>query len=157
VRARCTPPLLNWLEADEGGRTPATLIVFTVTWPLGSCRTVTCGYAATAQRGDTAARGVATERIVEPMSFAQADGVTAEHADDRMVVLGVDGQAMTTLNPIGALVWERLAEPADADDVVAHLVTYFPDVDLPVLQADVGRFLAAMRAAELIVEADVAR
>jgi len=91
------------------------------------------------------------------MGFAQADGVTAEQSDDRMVVLGVGGQEMTTLNPVGALVWERLAEPADADDVVAHLVTYFPDVDLSALQADVGRFLAAMRAAELIVEADVAR
>lgn len=88
------------------------------------------------------------------MAFTRAEGVTIERSGARTVVCEPDGER-TALTPAGALVWELLAQPAEAEQVVAHLLTYFPDADVPSLQADVRQFLNDMRAAGLVVEVDV--
>lgn len=90
------------------------------------------------------------------MRFARVDGVTSEWSGERIVVLDAAGETMITLSPVGALIWDQLAAPADLSHLVAQLHERFPEVDRSLLLADAERFLAELRAADLIVETDAA-
>jgi len=84
--------------------------------------------------------------------YSPAREVTAERSGDRMFVLDPQGRVLTTLNPVGALVWEAL--PASAENVVDKLCAEFPDMDSAALEADVRRFLASLSRAGLAVRRD---
>ena len=86
------------------------------------------------------------------MNYWHAEGVTAERSADRVVVLDAEGATLSTLSPVGALVWELL--PADAATVVERLRETFPAVEPAVLTADAEAFLSALREAGLIVDID---
>jgi hypothetical protein len=86
--------------------------------------------------------------------FARVDGVTSEWSADRVVVLDAAGETMTTLSPVGALIWDRL--PADVPALVDHLRERFPDVDPSLLTTDTRAFLAELRDTGLVVETDAA-
>lgn len=88
------------------------------------------------------------------MRFARRDHVTAERSGDRVVVLDAAGTVLSTLSPVGTIVWERL--PGSRAELVEHLQERFGEVAAEVLAADLERFLAELVAAELIVEIDAA-
>lgn len=86
------------------------------------------------------------------MVYSPVEGVTAERSGDRVFVLDPQGRVLTTLNPVGALVWEAL--PASVEDVVDRLRDEFPGVDGSVLEADVRRFFDSLSTAGLAVRRD---
>lgn len=86
--------------------------------------------------------------------FRRADGVTSEPSGDRVIVLDKEGSTITTLNPTGAIAWQSLTEPTDADGVAAALGQRFPDVEAAVLREDAQAFLDELVAAGLVVAVD---
>jgi hypothetical protein len=85
------------------------------------------------------------------MDFVQTPGVTAERSGDRMLVLDPAGEVMTTLNPVGAMLWSWL--PADLNSLVERLQAQFPDVQPFVLLDDTQQFLSELETAGLIAQA----
>lgn len=86
------------------------------------------------------------------MRYKQRDRVIAERSGERTVVLDADGTTLTTLSPVGALLWEQL--PCDVAGAVSYLTTRFPDVAEAVFVADVTAFLDELAANSLIIEID---
>ncbi|MEE8603379.1 PqqD family protein [Euzebya tangerina] len=86
--------------------------------------------------------------------MVRAPGVTAEPSGDRTVVLDAEATTMSTLNPVGALLFAQLVTPHTAAQLVEVLRRQFPDVPVTTLESDVDSFLAQMRSAGLIVPAD---
>lgn len=87
------------------------------------------------------------------MLFKRTAGVTSEWSGERVVILDSRGEVMTTLSPVGALLWDWL--PADLRTLVANLQERFPDVEQATLSQDTEHFLVELRAAGL-VQADAA-
>ena len=67
-------------------------------------------------------------------------------------VLDSAGEIMTTLNPVGAILWGWL--PADLDTLVVRLHGRFPDVEQDVLLTDARQFLSDLETAGLIARTD---
>jgi hypothetical protein len=63
------------------------------------------------------------------MRYHRCVDVTWELADDRAVILDARGSTLTTLNPVGTLIWHYLDEDRDPDEVAGHLLERFPGVD----------------------------
>lgn len=89
------------------------------------------------------------------MHYSTAEGVTAERSGLRMVVLDPEGKVLTTLSPVGALVWSRL--PADFATVLANLTDTFVDVDTSILTEDLRAFFAELGDVGLVVATDAPR
>ena len=86
------------------------------------------------------------------MPFHRTDGVTFEKSGDRVVILDAEGSVMTTINPVGSLIWQALDGTSDTDSLVRQLAETFPEVDDAVLSTDVEEFLASMLEAGLVDE-----
>ena len=86
------------------------------------------------------------------MRYTRTEGVVAERSGDRTVVLDADGTTLTTLSPVGALLWDQL--PCDIAGAVAYLATQFADVETDVFVADVTAFFDELVANSLIIEID---
>lgn len=83
-----------------------------------------------------------------------ADGVTSEHSGARVVILSADGTTMTTLNPVGAIVWGELADAPSREALVEKLAARFADVEVSVLESDVAAFVDELCEAGLLIERD---
>ncbi|MEM9607931.1 MAG: PqqD family peptide modification chaperone [Actinomycetota bacterium] len=84
------------------------------------------------------------------MPYRQAEGVTSERTDERVVVLDAAGTTMTTLNPTGAVLWGAIDGARGVEELTDVLVAEFPSVDRSVLQADVRTFVDELLADGLI-------
>jgi hypothetical protein len=87
------------------------------------------------------------------MRYHHAPEVTWELADERAVILDAAGRTLTTLNPVGTLIWRYLDEPRDDEDIVDHLAGRFPAVDHDRLHDDADTFLARLLDGGLLVPA----
>jgi hypothetical protein len=87
------------------------------------------------------------------MVYHRSTHVTWELADDRAVILDPSGSTLTTLNPVGTLIWRHLDEPRRAGDLARHLAGHFPGVDRRRLHADTEAFLSHLVADGLVVAA----
>jgi hypothetical protein len=85
------------------------------------------------------------------MRYHRSSTVTWELVDERAVILDADGSTLTTLNPVGTLIWRQLDEPRDPAAVGARLADAFPSVDRHQLEADAGDFLARLARDGLVV------
>jgi len=63
------------------------------------------------------------------MRYHRCVDVTWELADDRAVILDARGSTLTTLNPVGTLIWHYLDIAREPDEVAGHLLERFPGVD----------------------------
>jgi hypothetical protein len=88
------------------------------------------------------------------MMFARVDGVTAERSGDRTVVLDASGRVLSTLSPVGTIVWEAL--PARGSELLECLEEVFPEIDEDLLQRDLELFIDELIAVELITRVDAA-
>ncbi len=78
------------------------------------------------------------------MRYRRAADVTHEDAGERAVLLDGAGSAMTTLNPVGSLIWRELDGDRSTSELAKVLATHFNDVDQPTLEADIDSFLAEL-------------
>jgi hypothetical protein len=77
------------------------------------------------------------------------DDLTWQELDGEVVLLDLQGSAYFQLNGSGTLLWRRLVEGCDRDELEASLLEHY-DVDRQQAAADVDGFLAALRAHGLL-------
>jgi len=85
------------------------------------------------------------------MRYHRSANVTWELIDERAVILDGVGSTLTTLNPIGTLIWRDLEEPRRAAEVGLQLANRFPDVAAQQLESDVEDFLTQLAEDGLVV------
>ena len=90
------------------------------------------------------------------MEYYRSFNVTWELADDRAVILDAHGSTLTTLNPIGTLIWRFLDQPRRVADVAELLAAEFPTTDRSQLEVDTAEFLAELHGDGLVVTAPTA-
>jgi hypothetical protein len=83
--------------------------------------------------------------------FRQAERTAARVIDGSAYVIAVDGQFMLELNEVGTLVWERLAQPATVEDLVASVESEF-DVSPEPARRDVESFLSTLLERGVVAE-----
>jgi hypothetical protein len=79
------------------------------------------------------------------------DGLTWQVVGEDVVVLDLDGSVYLKLNGSGRVLWERLAQAASEDDLVAALTERY-DIDRERATTDVAAFVAELRRRELVVD-----
>lgn len=84
-------------------------------------------------------------------NYRRVDGLTWDVADDRAVILDAEGAVLTTLNPVGTLLWEALDTPGDPVGLTDVLAQRFPEVDGAQLREDVDGFLESLLGEGLVV------
>lgn len=66
----------------------------------------------------------------------RSSDVMASQVDNELVMMDVERGMYYALNPVGADIWERLAEPQTVADICAQLTQQY-DVDQATCEADV--------------------
>lgn len=84
------------------------------------------------------------------MQLRQSD-LTWQIAGDDVVVLDLGGSVYLKLNGSARVLWESLSEAATASELEQVLIDRF-GIDASRAAADVGSFLADLRARHLLVE-----
>ena len=73
--------------------------------------------------------------------ISQSSSVVFEVVDGRAVLVDPSGSELITLNPVGSMIWNALAEPTDAAAITDRLLPEFEDVTHEQLHADIVAFL----------------
>ena len=84
------------------------------------------------------------------MEYRRSQDITWEVVDDRAVILDAEGSTLTTLNPVGTLIWHELASPRAVADITDALRERFPDVERAQVEDDARAFLAELVADGLV-------
>ena len=86
------------------------------------------------------------------MHYHRSSTVTWELVDERAVILDADGSTLTTLNPVGTLIWRQLDEPRGPSRARrATSPTGSRRVDREQLESDAGDFLDGLARDGLVV------
>ena len=80
----------------------------------------------------------------------RSDDVVYEMSGNRAVLLDGTGRELITLNPVGSIVWNAMADSTPPDALVAALADVFPAVPHQQLVDDVQSFLDQLSDAGLI-------
>ncbi len=84
------------------------------------------------------------------MATRRRPGVSFEPSGDSVVILNADGTEMTTLNPVGSLVWQALDGERDVTALARELVSHFEDVSVDELERDIVAFIDDLVSADLV-------
>ena len=84
------------------------------------------------------------------MGVRRREGVTYERSGDTVLILDRDGTVLTSLNPVGSVIWDELDGDRGAADLARDLVERFQGVDEATLEADISTFIDSLLAAELV-------
>jgi hypothetical protein len=90
--------------------------------------------------------------IKQSTRYLRHDDAVAEQSGDRVIVLHASGGRLSTLSPVGSIVWDAL--PANRGAIQAALVDRFDEIDPDVIAADLERFLGEMTDLGVIVCVD---
>lgn len=74
------------------------------------------------------------------MAIRRRDGVSFEPSGDTVVILDPDGTEMTTLNPVGAVIWRAFDGNRTAAELAAALITDFDGTTVDELERDIEDF-----------------
>jgi hypothetical protein len=83
--------------------------------------------------------------------YRRSTEVTWELADERAVILDAAGSTLTTLNPLGTVIWRHLDEPRRASELSDALAGRFPSVNRRQLDADTEEFIVTLVGEGLVV------
>ena len=82
----------------------------------------------------------------DPMErLRRADGVWSRAVQDRAVLYSWDDGKAIVLNPTGSVLWEALASPRSAGELVQELIRRFPGLPPDRARTDVDAFLNRLR------------
>lgn len=84
------------------------------------------------------------------LPFRRNEGVALRSVEGNIFLSNADETAIHHLNPVGAAIWNLLAEPASRDEAVEILTIIFPDTDRGEIDRDVARLFASLRHEGLI-------
>jgi hypothetical protein len=83
----------------------------------------------------------------------QRPGTTEVWLGERLYLADAAGRAIHRIDPLGAVIWQVLAEPTAPDEIAAILVEAFPDTPRVQIEADLARLLTQMGDAGLTAPA----
>jgi hypothetical protein len=83
-------------------------------------------------------------------ALSRSDGISIREVDGELFLAGVQGEAIYHLNPLGAGIWNLLAEPHSQEEIAQIVAGAFPDVERPVIEADVSQLLAGLMSIGMI-------
>ena len=86
------------------------------------------------------------------MQVRRADDVLFEVIDATAVLVDPGGRELFTLNPVGSLVWEALADHGEPAALADHLLPKLSGVERAQLESDIAAFLEELRTAGLVVD-----
>jgi hypothetical protein len=86
--------------------------------------------------------------------YRQREHTFAMEADDQLVVVDRQGAAMLTLNAVGAMLWNSVAEPRSVDELVDVCQARWPEVAPTMLRGDIEQFVAQAVEAGIVVGVD---
>ncbi len=87
--------------------------------------------------------------------ISQSSSVVFEVVDGRAVLVDPSGSELITLNPVGSMIWDALAEPTDVDAIADRLLPEFEDVTHEQLHGDIVAFVEELNELGLLAtEAD---
>lgn len=89
-------------------------------------------------------RNITLESVVR-----RSSDVMASQVDNELVMMDIERGMYYALNPVGADLWERLAEPQQVADLCAQLMQQY-DVDQATCEADVLAVLNDMAESGLL-------
>lgn len=84
------------------------------------------------------------------MGIGRKEGVTFEDSGDTVVILDEAGSELTSLNPVGSVIWHALDGRRDVTQLAADLVHHFDGVTEGQLAADIEAFVGELAAADLV-------
>lgn len=84
------------------------------------------------------------------MGVRRRNGVTYESSGDTVLILDMDGTELTSLNPVGSLIWKEFDGQRGVAELARDLVDRFEGVDETVLAADIEEFVASLVEADLL-------
>lgn len=86
-------------------------------------------------------------------ALVQRSGTSEVRLGESLYLADAAGRAIHKIDPLGAVIWQLLAEPTTADELASLLIEVFPDASPPTIKADLARLLAQMGDAGLITPA----
>src|SRR5262249_3137342 len=134
------------VSQDRGGPAPAGRTASDAA-PLSECPIrpyARVGPGCTWSRSPYTARALSVAACRPKMRYHRSSDVTWEMADERAVILDAGGSTLTTLNPVGTLIWRYLELPRDTDEISRHLAGRFPRVDPRQLHDDAEAFIGRL-------------
>lgn len=84
------------------------------------------------------------------MATRRREGVSFEPSGESVVILNADGTEMTTLNPVGSLIWQALDGERDTPALAQGLIAHFDGVTIDQLERDIAEFIADLVSADLV-------
>jgi len=76
--------------------------------------------------------------VVDPtLPYCRSREIRAEKMDDNLFLIDQSQLTIDMLDPMGALIWELLAEPISVLDVTDLIAEVFPDMDRKQIENDV--------------------
>jgi hypothetical protein len=88
------------------------------------------------------------------MVVERAPGCTAEQVGDRTLVVDAQGRQITTLNPVGSLVWWAIDGTRDLEALTAEVLRQTAGAEPDEIRRDVERFVADLADDGLVVPVD---
>lgn len=79
----------------------------------------------------------------------RSEGLTWQQVDDELVVLDLDGSIYMSVNPEGTLLWHRLVEGAEIEELVVILRDTYA-IDEPTARRDASSFVDELHARGLL-------
>lgn len=85
--------------------------------------------------------------------LVQRPGTTEIRLGQNLYLADAAGRAIQKIDPLGAVIWDVLAEPTPPDEIAAILAEAFPDVPRDRIEGDIARLLSHMAEAGLTAPA----
>jgi hypothetical protein len=86
-------------------------------------------------------------------TYRRVSGVIKREVGTTTFLVDTRLDAIHQLDPMGAAVWEQLAEPTSCGELAETLHLAFPDVDCGVIERDLGALFDGLLNAKLIARA----
>jgi coenzyme PQQ synthesis protein D (PqqD) len=90
--------------------------------------------------------------MAENIILRRSPDVVSEVVDGRALLVSTAGMELITLNAVGSIVWEGLAEPATRSALTDLVLERVTGATREQVESDVDAFLSELRAAGVVVE-----
>ena len=87
-------------------------------------------------------------------NIKQHPGVSSTTVEGESIRVDHNGATMITLNHLGGLLWDQLAESRSLDDLVDWCEARYPDVGRETLEKDASAFLSHVAELDLVIRTD---
>ena len=81
------------------------------------------------------------------MTYRRNPAVVFQHVDERVMMMNPDRAEFITVSTTGAQVWDALAAPGTAEDIVQRLLPKWPGADPEQMLKDIDAFLVKLEEA----------